>query len=439
MKNTELPAFRLTSDCIWNSFRSSGKKHLILTGARKSGKTTLLSELLSRIGSPSLPCPIPGITTWAEPGKAVYLKENTTGQTACIGLYDESLPGTKIQQPPLHSPNPLEIGFTNGDADPDNTAPPPAAGNKMRPCAEGFLTLGIPALGRCAESDSEFVSLDEIGYLESQCNLESQYNSESQYNNSDKPFTKNPRTCLKQEESQCTEIYREEIRKLMACKRLLAVVRKQSLPFLEELSHRDDVFLLDLDQPFGRLGCVIMASGVGRRFGGNKLMADFQGKPLLQYALEATEGIFARRIVVTRHQEAAAFVRLRGVEALLHDLPHRNDTVRLGLQAVSEDVEGCLFCPGDQPLLRQETVASLALHAVNGKDEIWRPVWEDREGAPVLFPKWSFPKLLTLPEGCGGSFLIKKYPGRIRRVPVRDKFELQDIDSRQDLEFLEKG
>ena len=50
-----------------------------------------------------------------------------------------------------------------------------------------------------------------------------------------------------------------------------------------------------------------------------------------------------RRIVVTRHQEAAAFVRLRGVEALLHDLPHRNDTVRLGLQAVSEDVEGCLF------------------------------------------------------------------------------------------------
>ena len=285
MKNTELPAFRLTSDCIWNSFRSSGKKHLILTGARKSGKTTLLSELLSRIGSLAVPCPIPGITTWAEPGKAVYLKENTTGQTACIGLYDESLPGTKIQQPPLHSPNPLEIGFTNGDADPDNTAPPPAIGNKMRPCAEGFLTLGIPALGRCAESDSEFVSLDEIGYLE------------SQYNNSDKPFTSNPRTCLKQEESQCTEIYREEIRKLMACKRLLAVVRKQSLPFLEELSHRGDVFLLDLDQPFGRLGCVIMASGVGRRFGGNKLMADFQGKPLLQYALEATEGIFARRIV----------------------------------------------------------------------------------------------------------------------------------------------
>ena len=35
-------------------------------------------------------------------------------------------------------------------------------------------------------------------------------------------------------------------------------------------------------QYFPKIGCVIMASGLGKRFGGNKLMADFQGKPLLQ-------------------------------------------------------------------------------------------------------------------------------------------------------------
>ena len=29
------------------------------------------------------------------------------------------------------------------------------------------------------------------------------------------------------------------------------------------------------------LGCVIMASGLGTRFGGNKLMADFDGQPLI--------------------------------------------------------------------------------------------------------------------------------------------------------------
>ncbi len=36
------------------------------------------------------------------------------------------------------------------------------------------------------------------------------------------------------------------------------------------------------------IGCVIMASGLARRFGSNKLLADFGGRPLLCRALEVT-------------------------------------------------------------------------------------------------------------------------------------------------------
>ena len=57
----------------------------------------------------------------------------------------------------------------------------------------------------------------------------------------------------------------------------------------------------------------------------------------------------------------AALDRGRAVAVVLHDLPLRSDTVRLGLQALGE-AAGCLFCPGDQPLLRRETVAELAGH-----------------------------------------------------------------------------
>ena len=35
-------------------------------------------------------------------------------------------------------------------------------------------------------------------------------------------------------------------------------------------------------QHFPKLGCVIMATGLGKRFGSNKLMADFCGKPMIQ-------------------------------------------------------------------------------------------------------------------------------------------------------------
>ena len=48
------------------------------------------------------------------------------------------------------------------------------------------------------------------------------------------------------------------------------------------------------------IGCVIMASGLARRFGSNKLLADFGGRPLLCRALDATDTPqLACRIVVT--------------------------------------------------------------------------------------------------------------------------------------------
>ena len=187
--------------------------------------------------------------------------------------------------------------------------------------------------------------------------------------------------------------------------------------------------------PGNTLGCVIMASGLGKRFGGNKLMADFGGQPMLARILSATEGIFDRRVVVTRHEDVAAYCRSQGVEVVLHDMPNRNDTVRLGLEAVGE-VDGCLFCPGDQPLLRKETIEALVNGWKNAPDFIWRTAFEDQPGAPILFPRWAFSELLTLPEGKGGAFLAKKYPERVRLHPVRDRKELMDVDTRETLKEL---
>ena len=188
------------------------------------------------------------------------------------------------------------------------------------------------------------------------------------------------------------------------------------------------------------LGCVIMAPGLGKRFGGNKLMADFNGEPLLCRALAATEGYFSRRIVVTRHADVAALCRARNIDVLLHDRPYRSDTVRLGLSAINAtgDIDGCLFCPGDQPLLRRETIEQLIQTFAIDQTSIVRPSFDGIPGAPVLFPRWTFSKLLTLPEGKGGGFVAKKYPEQVHLVPVRDQYELKDVDTPEDLTYLEK-
>ena len=188
-------------------------------------------------------------------------------------------------------------------------------------------------------------------------------------------------------------------------------------------------------QHFPKLGCVIMASGLGKRFGGNKLMADFGGKPMIIRALDATQGLFSKRVVVTRHESVAKLARDRNVEVVLHDLPHRSDTVRLGLEALGE-LDACMFLPGDQPLLRWETVEVLLETWKDNPDSIIRPAYEDNEGSPVVFPSWAFSELMNLPEGKGGGVVIKNHPHEVCRVSIANPFELADADTPETLETL---
>ncbi len=181
-----------------------------------------------------------------------------------------------------------------------------------------------------------------------------------------------------------------------------------------------------------RISCVIMASGMGRRFGGNKLMADFRGEPMIARALAATDDLFAERVVVTRRADVTAYCQARGLRVVLHDLSERNDTVRLGLEALGE-ADGCLFLPGDQPLLSRETIAGMIRRFEEHPQAIVRAGCTGIPGSPVLFPRWAFDELKTLPEGAGGNAVVKRYPERVRMYEVEDACEMMDVDTREDL------
>lgn len=276
----------------------------------------------------------------------------------------------------------------------------PGSENKMRACRDELDGKAVSLIRKLMESTGEWVFVDEIGYLES----------------ASTPFM-------------------TALRELMARKRVIAAARKQDTPFLTEIRTGGDAFCVDLDLPFGNIGCVIMASGMSRRFGGNKLLAEFCGRPMIEYVLAVTEGIFTGRVVVTRYPEIAALCENRGIDVILHDLPFRSDTVRLGLEAVSES-DGCIFCPADQPLLRKDTVASLAMSAANDQVSIWRTAFGEVCGSPVLFPKWTFEQLAHLPEGKGGGYIARSYPEKVRTVSARDEYELMDADDRAAFELL---
>lgn len=184
-------------------------------------------------------------------------------------------------------------------------------------------------------------------------------------------------------------------------------------------------------------GLVIMASGLGKRFGSNKLMENVGGRPLIQWIIDATEDIFARRIVVTRSSDVRCLCEDIGIEYILHDCPNRNDTVRIGLSAIMSDIDYCFFVPADQPLISRKSIAKMVQEAKSYPDAIIRSSFGDVVGSPVGFPPDLFGELLKLPERKGGSWVASNNKELVRTVSVDSEYELWDIDTVDDLRRLE--
>ena len=183
------------------------------------------------------------------------------------------------------------------------------------------------------------------------------------------------------------------------------------------------------------IGCVIMASGLAKRFGSNKLLAEFDGKPLLCRAFAVTEGL--HRVVVTRSTEVQTLCEECGIPVLHHALPFRSDTVRLGLEYLLPRfpaMSGCVFLPGDQPLLTRKTLCGMVsafCAQPDRKSQIFRlcEPQSGTPGSPVLFGADFFAELQALPEGKGGGVVVKRHPEQITLFPARHPAELLDADT----------
>ena len=179
-----------------------------------------------------------------------------------------------------------------------------------------------------------------------------------------------------------------------------------------------------------------MASGQGKRFGSNKLMAEYHGQPLIKWILDITKDLFSRRLVVTIHQDIKKLCTEYSIPVILHSSPYRNDMIRLGLDTIGSYIDRCAFIPSDQPLIKTESIASLLLCAQNEPSYIWRTCYNKTPGSPVVFPKEYFDELMSLPQGKGGNVVVHSHESQVRQLPVTNKTELMDIDTPADMARL---
>lgn len=187
---------------------------------------------------------------------------------------------------------------------------------------------------------------------------------------------------------------------------------------------------------YNKIGCIIMASGLSKRFGKNKLMEEFNGKSLIQWILDLTREIpWRKRIVLTRSAEVQDLCKKQGIPVLFHEKEFRNEAVALGIREMKE-LDGCMFCPCDQPLLQKKSLEALLREFEKTGKGIFRLSFGEKTGTPILFGKEYFEELQQLPQKCGGSYLAKKYPEQTVLVPAEHELELYDIDTPEDLTHL---
>jgi molybdenum cofactor cytidylyltransferase len=192
-----------------------------------------------------------------------------------------------------------------------------------------------------------------------------------------------------------------------------------------------------------RIAALVLAAGLSRRMGRNKLIEPVQGVPMVARAVDAALASQAGPVVVvTGHQEDAvrtALGRKRKV-TLVHNPDHAeglSTSLKHGLAAVPPDCEGVLVCLGDMPRVRAQHLNRLidAFNPTEGR-AICVPTFAGKRGNPVLFARRYFAEMAAVAGDVGARHLIGEHAEAVVEIEMGDEGVLVDVDSPEALAAL---
>lgn len=188
------------------------------------------------------------------------------------------------------------------------------------------------------------------------------------------------------------------------------------------------------------LPAVILAAGRSTRMDGNKLLAEWQGRPLVRHAVQAAVASRARPVlVVVGHQADGVRAALAGLAVTFVDNPAFAEgmasSLRAGIAALPATAAGVLVGLGDMPLLKPDHYDRL-LDAFTPDAAAVLPVVNGRRGHPVLLARALFSQVMTLTGDEGARRLLT---GGVVEVGIDDPAVLRDVDTPEALRALTGG
>jgi molybdenum cofactor cytidylyltransferase len=185
-----------------------------------------------------------------------------------------------------------------------------------------------------------------------------------------------------------------------------------------------------------RIAAIVLAAGMSRRMGSNKLLAEL---PDGQKMIAATIGNVLKTsahpvIVVTGHEDEKIRAALAGARVSFVHAPGYRDgmaeSLRTGIAALSDEIAAALIILGDMPLVDSASLDRLlaAFDPEEGR-EIIVPVFDGQRGNPVLWGKKFFPELLAVTGDIGARNILLRHMESVAEIPMPTDATLRDFDT----------
>ena len=189
-----------------------------------------------------------------------------------------------------------------------------------------------------------------------------------------------------------------------------------------------------------RITGVVMASGFGRRYGGNKLLDRYQDKPLYRHTLDHVRQAVGEEntVVVTQYEMIRDQVRKTGIDCVMNSQADEGiaASIRLGTQkALESGADAVVFFAADMPCLPAEEIRLyirqfLASGKPCGCMVFGREHTLTNPGAFRL--KQGAEKLLQLKGDRGAMRIMKQEPWNIYYYQIAPEYA-KDVDYPQSL------
>ena len=184
------------------------------------------------------------------------------------------------------------------------------------------------------------------------------------------------------------------------------------------------------------IAAIVLAAGQSRRMGRiNKLLAEIDGAPMVRRVVDAiAKSRVASTYVVIGHQSAAVRAALQRRDVVFIDNPNYAEglstSVRAGIAALDDDIDGALICLGDMPRIKPGHIDRLIVSFAPGDGRgICVPTSRGKRGNPVLFDRTFFTDLTLLAGDVGARHLIGEYGDQVHEVELADDGIFVDVDT----------